>query len=145
MLVETVMKLFNLSVLMFSMLATTMQSRGYQTNPYEYFISPSFPSAPTNEIRGLFDCRMKLLSCTEMSICPGQTTSIPTTCILTPKHSWMITTKPNPDLPLLFQEESIADNAEENTRLYITISNISNQIVNIPQFLCVGFLLLKCA
>ena len=113
------------------------------TENYEYEITSAFPVKPRLELQKLLDMRLQLLLQTPVIIKSGETRKLPTTCIITPHHGWILATIPNPALTLISHESCLAEHTE-SYRLQISVTNTTKDSIHLPSMLCIGYLILKC-
>ena len=120
--------------------------QGYYTEnyTYEYEISTSFPVKPRLELQKFLDMRLQLLLQSPVIVKSGETRKLPTTCIITPYHGWILATIPNPSLSLISHETCISEQVNQPYRLNICVTNTSNESMHLPSMLCIGYLILKC-
>ena len=111
------------------------------SNENDFEVTSNFPPKLPLKYQHMFDCRIQLLLKESQNILPGESKLLETTCIITPHHGWILSTKPNPALNLIFCEKYLR-NEFEPFRVSVQVTNIQEKSVNLPKGLCVGFLLL---
>ena len=114
----------------------------FENRKNEYEVSDSFPSKLPSGYQYLMDCRLQLLLYENIAVHSGETKQVTTTCVVTPNNGWVLSTKPNPELNLFFQEEYIKP-SPIRFRVMVTVTNTTNEGIYIPTGICVGYLLLK--
>lgn len=115
---------------------------GYITNP-DFEISGEFPPKPAFTLQHLFDCRMQLPLYAARVLEPGESSTLPTTCIVHPNNNWHITIIGNPELGLITREHMLQPQIE-SLRIFVKVTNISNTAKHLPASICIGYLLLRC-
>lgn len=108
----------------------------------EYEVNECFPPKPPLGYQYLFDCRLKLLLYEAETINAGETKQMPTTCVIAPNCSWILSIKPNPEHSLMIQEEYIKSSLYKY-RVIVSVTNITSEIKFLPKGLCIGYLLLQ--
>lgn len=108
----------------------------------DYEISKEFPPKVQTHFLPLFDCRFQLLLQGNYNILPGETKKLPTNCIISPDNGWFLCTKSNPELDLMFHEDFFM-NYPYKLRVNVLLTNVTNQIRNLGDGLCIGYILLK--
>ena len=114
----------------------------FERSKLEYEVTDSFPPKPHSKYCNLFDCRLQLLLYEDVTIESGETKKLATTCIITPNNGWVLSTKPNPALGLILQEEYIKPSLLK-FRLEVTVINITMERKSLPRGVCVAYLLMK--
>ena len=107
----------------------------------DYEVTANFPPKPPLKYQHLFDCRIQLLLKKSETIHPGESQDMETSCIILPHHGWILSTKANPALNLVFHEKYLR-NEMVPFRATVQVTNIEEKSMKLPKGLCVGYLLL---
>ena len=114
----------------------------FEKSKHEYEVTDIFPPKLPLGYQYLMDCRLQLLLYEDQSIHCGETKKLGTTCVISPNHGWILSTKCNPAFSLIFQEENIKPSLNK-FRISVTVTNISDENINIPRGHCIGYLLMR--
>ena len=114
----------------------------YENNKKDFEITDNSPVKLQPKFQFMFDCRLKLLLYEDQLFYSGYTKRVATSCIIAPGNGWVISTKCNPSLGFIFQEEDLKM-SEEKFRVYVTLTNISMETKYLKKDMCVGYLLLR--
>ena len=107
----------------------------------DFEITANFPPKPSLRYQHLFDCRIQLLLKKSETIHAGESKDMETSCIILPHHGWILSTKANPALNLVFHEKYLR-NELNPLRATVQVTNIQEKSIILPKGLCVGYLLL---
>ena len=107
----------------------------------DFEITANFPPKPSLRYQHLFDCRIQLLLKKSETIHAGESKDMETSCIILPHHGWILSTKANPALNLVFHEKYLR-NELDPFRATVQVTNIQEKLVKLPRGLCIGYLLL---
>ena len=108
----------------------------------DFEVTANFPPKPPLRYQHLFDCRIQLLLKKSETIHPGECKDLETSCIILPHHGWILSTKANPALNLVFHEKYLRNELDPLRATVTKVTNIQEKSIILPKGLCVGYLLL---
>ena len=97
----------------------------------DFEITANFPPKPSLRYQHLFDCRIQLLLKKSETIHAGESKDMETSCIILPHHGWILSTKPNPALNLVFHEKYLR-NELNPFRASVQVTNIQEKLIKLP-------------
>ena len=115
----------------------------YEAGEPDYMVGPSFPQEPNHDLRHLIDYRVKLLLKEDTIFEPSESQLVATCCKISCKSpNLSMHIKGYENLPLVFESEGIIS-SKYSGKVYVKLSNYSNNQVKLPSGAILGYLILQ--